>query len=573
MKKVAFSFICLLCCSILLSQPAFAILPNDDIIDMLENTGSYYYNPSGASDYCNSSSTTLQGNDITEKVWNYYISKGFTDAQVAGILGNIRAETDVQPTRASGPVYWGFFQMKDERKAGLFQKIAEADLSKYTSSEYWPNGAWKNIPANDLDRLIEVELEYAYNEKSRNWKEEIKKQNTPEAAAEVFLTLFERAVNGKDEILYYAPFKGLKYQGAVRRRNYAKEYYDKYAGHGTVVSGAASTAENGKNISIIGDKAIAQATAAILKQFPDLTEDKINTAENRTWEEGVELLKDPNLSNYVVFALSSSDLTTEKIDEALKAIGDTRKIVFITNENEISNMLLRSYAQLNNRILIADWEATVKEKQSSGITASISTLAEDGQKLFAETIYKAINGNIGSNGCNVNNEFQSLVVSYAWPEYHKAPFTDRMPAYAEAVTRSISEKRYVGGSINGVPGIDCGGFVTIITQNSGLEPNYNDTKGGTDNQEIWVNNHNWILLNGDRNTRIDTSVLQPGDVAFTTGHTFIYVGEIPGFNSVIASASYGAAYARAPMAGHEDLIYNKEPVRWYRNPKLVYGGK
>jgi hypothetical protein len=142
-----------------------------------------------------------------------------------------------------------------------------------------------------------------------------------------------------------------------------------------------------------------------------------------------------------------------------------------------------------------------------------------------------------------------------------------MPEYANAVTTSISEGRYVGGSINGIPGIDCGGFVTILTQNSGLATDYNDTKGDTDTQEAWVKSHNWTLLNSNSSTAVDTSILQAGDIAFSSGHTFIYVGEIDGFDSNIASASYGQSSARAPMAGHESLVFgNGVTVRWYRKP-------
>jgi hypothetical protein len=142
-----------------------------------------------------------------------------------------------------------------------------------------------------------------------------------------------------------------------------------------------------------------------------------------------------------------------------------------------------------------------------------------------------------------------------------------MPAYADAVNQSISEGRYVGGSVAGVPGIDCGGFVTILVQNSGIAPDYNDSKGNTSTQEAWVRSHGWQLINDSVSSYVDTSLLQPGDVAFSSGHTFIYVGEIPGFNSVIASASYSYHGAgRAPMAGAEDLTFgNGAIVRWYRS--------
>jgi hypothetical protein len=143
-----------------------------------------------------------------------------------------------------------------------------------------------------------------------------------------------------------------------------------------------------------------------------------------------------------------------------------------------------------------------------------------------------------------------------------------MPAYAEAVTQSQSEGRYVGGSVFGVPGIDCGGFVTILMQNSGVASDYNtNPSGATGRQEQWVQENGWTLLNANESTTVDTNILQAGDVAFSNGHTWIYVGEIPGFDSVIASASYGESSARAPMAGKESpLVGNGAIVRWYRNP-------
>ncbi|MBQ8992386.1 hypothetical protein IJ090_03075 [Candidatus Saccharibacteria bacterium] len=165
---------------------------------------------------------------------------------------------------------------------------------------------------------------------------------------------------------------------------------------------------------------------------------------------------------------------------------------------------------------------------------------------------------------------QSLVLEYAWDHYHQAPFTERKPAYAEAVAKRVANGQYVGGSVDGAAGIDCGGFVTTLMQESGFAPNYNAGGGNTAAQESWVKANGWQLLNANEHTAVNTSLLQPGDVAFTTGHTFVYVGDIPGFDSKIASASYSSSadeYARAPMAGRESLTYgNNTTVRWYRKP-------
>lgn len=132
-----------------------------------------------------------------------------------------------------------------------------------------------------------------------------------------------------------------------------------------------------------------------------------------------------------------------------------------------------------------------------------------------------------------------------------------MPDYSEAVSRRLSEGKYVGGGSH--PGIDCGGFVTTLLQDSGFDPNY----GGGSNVPV---QHNYVISNGWQ--VIDNiEDLQPGDVAFNSknSHTFVYVGDIDGFGSMIASASYGGSNSnkwRAPMAGTEN-IHN---VTWYRKP-------
>ncbi len=169
-------------------------------------------------------------------------------------------------------------------------------------------------------------------------------------------------------------------------------------------------------------------------------------------------------------------------------------------------------------------------------------------------------GDTSSEDCPTggNGDLAGTVKSYAWPEYHSPPYFKMKPAYSEAVKKAISKGQYVGGGSN--PGIDCGGFVTRAMIDSGFEPKYNSSgKGGnTLDQEAWLKN-NWKKI--DRPT---TRNLQLGDVAINSGHTFIYVGEVDGFNSKIASASYSTTGLswRTPMAGHEtpaDTSFN-----WYR---------
>lgn len=576
--------ISILLIGLLLSLPTHATI-DEDTLDMFSENGIYYYNPTGNPN-CASTSTTLKGDNTAEKIWNFFIEQGFNDAQVAGILGNTQAESNMGPTRSSSGSYWGIFQWGGGRKDNVQARISEAGLGQYLSSEYWPSGADANIPAADFDRLIQIELEYAMSEQDYDWQSELKTANTPEEAAEIFLTLFERAVNGDSPILYYAPFVGLSYQGTAKRRDYAVSYYALYAGNGTSTSYDSPTLSDGSNVTIIGDSITEGSTAALLQKFSGLTLEQINAVTSRTFSEGITIAESIPLNDIIVFALGSNspNITVAELNRLISLIGTNHRLILVTNygtaDYSSNNELFKNTAVQHQNISIANWHSAVASNPTAYLQEDRVHPNGDGQMLFAETIYNAINDNTHDNGCSITGEFNSLVLSYAWPDYHSAQFIERMPAYAQAVTLSQASGRYVGGSVRGVPGIDCGGFVTILTQNSGLEPTYNMTSSGapagnTYYQEKWVIDNGWTLINSSNTTPIDTSLLQAGDIAFSggtsylnNGHTFIYVGDIPGFNSTIASASYSTdgTGGRAPMAGKEDLIkeYTGSIVRWYR---------
>lgn len=165
-------------------------------------------------------------------------------------------------------------------------------------------------------------------------------------------------------------------------------------------------------------------------------------------------------------------------------------------------------------------------------------------------------GGSGS-GAAVGNAVQTAI-NYAWPEYHSPPYTVLKPSYAQAVAAAQAAGKYVGGGIN--PGVDCGGFVTRVMQDSGVDPAYNQANGPT------VSQLNYALSSG-KYTEIkptSTADMMPGDIAINSTHTYMYVGQNPGFATDIASASYSTTGAswRSPMAGHEKPA---DPnFRWFR---------
>lgn len=51
---------------------------------------------------CSASSTPLSGGENTEKAFNFFVGKGFTEKQAAGILGNFLWESGMNPKRVQG---------------------------------------------------------------------------------------------------------------------------------------------------------------------------------------------------------------------------------------------------------------------------------------------------------------------------------------------------------------------------------------------------------------------------------------------------------------------------------------
>ncbi len=154
---------------------------------------------------------------------------------------------------------------------------------------------------------------------------------------------------------------------------------------------------------------------------------------------------------------------------------------------------------------------------------------------------------------------------YAWPEYRSvqeygAARREQKSEYADAHRAAAQRGEYLGGC----NGNDCGAFVTRVMRDSGFDPNYNSSNGNTVYQRSYLE-ANWSVVG--RGNQISTADLLPGDVAMRDGHTFMFVGDQPGFESVIASSSYSegcrSATVRAPMAGRE--IVTDSRLTWYRN--------
>lgn len=169
-----------------------------------------------------------------------------------------------------------------------------------------------------------------------------------------------------------------------------------------------------------------------------------------------------------------------------------------------------------------------------------------------------------TSGCSgpVTGDAVATAIHYAWPEYHPPNYLKLKPSYKSSVDKAKKASKYVGGGI--YPGVDCGGFVTRVMQDSGADPEYGGGGNTISQQSHMEGNPDKYIKLGQVRSTID---LQPGDIAINSRHTFMYVGEHPGFETKVASASYSETNTswRSPMAGREDVIDSS--YTWYRLKK------
>ncbi|HVQ45003.1 MAG TPA: phage tail tip lysozyme [Candidatus Saccharimonadia bacterium] len=244
------------------------------------------------------------------------------------------------------------------------------------------------------------------------------------------------------------------------------------------------------------------------------------------------------------------------------------------------------YQESNNRPVTAtgfgsgddEWSVLLQQKTVQDATVFWHNNFEVSNDTPAEVIHNrggaaqeafdAYNSGIGvggsTGGLNCEDSvaaptgnFPEILLSYAWPDYRGSGYTTKTPGYNAAVKAAQQKGVYVGG----FNGVDCGGFVTLFMINSGFEPTYNYSgmagAGGTPTQLAWAR-ANWQSLGPA--SSINPADLEPGDVAIKNGHTFVWVGDIPGFGAKIASASLGD---RSPMADTAQSP-TEAPFEWFR---------
>ncbi|HTJ73330.1 MAG TPA: phage tail tip lysozyme [Verrucomicrobiae bacterium] len=210
--------------------------------------------------------TTLDGNGIKEKIWNFLHSEGLDDIQTAGVMGNMDAESGYVPTRhqSTGDVYanggsgnaWGLVQWDGGRRytspdKGVLGKLKKdhSELVKYTDIQFdWARnkGAQAKIPQTDLDALLSFELTYlvqesksrpvtahGYGDAGNEWNT-MKLQKNIEDATVFWHNNFEVSSDSAAQVI-------------SNRGGKAKDIYTQFAGKTTTTNGSSSGSSSGSS--------------------------------------------------------------------------------------------------------------------------------------------------------------------------------------------------------------------------------------------------------------------------------------------------------------------------------------
>ena len=152
------------------------------------------------------------GNTNAEIAWNYFKSKGLNDYAAAGILGNLQAESGIDPAKAQsgGGPGRGIAQWEVGGRYGALVSFAAARGTEWSNLESQLEFIWYELNGGDSTTLYILNKNYGGIEGFANAK-------SVEWATEAFEKSFERA-------------------GIVRmdlRIRYAREHYNSFAGSGS----------------------------------------------------------------------------------------------------------------------------------------------------------------------------------------------------------------------------------------------------------------------------------------------------------------------------------------------------
>jgi hypothetical protein len=214
-----------------------------------------------------SSSSYASGGDNGSQIWNFFKSKGFSDSIVAGIMGNLKLESGLNPSarnKSSGAS--GIAQWLGGRKTGLMN-YASSTGRNWTDLQAQLEWLWKELGSNE--------------KRTMTWL-----QNNQGASASTVAYEFDRL------------FERSEGTHRPQRANYANQYLSQYAGSGGGASySTSSVGSSSADSAQLVDQAksdllqlqqdalsiedqIRELNMLLVKSNIDAYENKMNSLEN-----------------------------------------------------------------------------------------------------------------------------------------------------------------------------------------------------------------------------------------------------------------------------------------------------
>ncbi len=171
---------------------------------------------------------TLPGNSVAEQCWNFFRSNGFTEEASAGIMGNLKAETNMDPTCDVSGVTCGIACWDNINGQSPLKQAASQQGKDWTDLEFQLNYLLSGLPSA-FDTYTGRSPYYYSTGEWAWWPEKMsfddyKKLKDIAKAAEIFERVYERASIPRIE----------------NRIQFAKEFYQQFTGKFVQIDGTSS---------------------------------------------------------------------------------------------------------------------------------------------------------------------------------------------------------------------------------------------------------------------------------------------------------------------------------------------
>lgn len=511
----------------------------------------------------NPASLNVAGSTAAEKVWSGLISVGLTPEQAAAVMGNISYESGFNPFRANsdslGAVTWeqqvkmdgpalGLIQWMNDFRQNMLKTLDSnlrqyfLDVSKYKGS-YVDESNYQNaisqIGEEAYDAVLAHEIQFLKDTIDDNaiFQRFLSKPTIEEGT---YTFCMENERPGEE---HCSPSS---VSGRIRIED-ALKYYNLYKDKSSTSS---NTTQDGSNVTIIGDSITVGITNDASKEeiagtnlINDLSGAYVNAKVGRTWDEGVQVLKDlkddNNLKNIVVFSLGTNNadgISKDDVQQVYDIVGENRKLVLVTNYTNVdsakkgykkTNEIIKSFASTHPNVSILNYADVLSSDPSKYIGSDNIHPSAEGRQKYLDLLLSAIR-HIPNNPSSVlcgngatqgSGNLSETAIALAWPydvwTKDEDNYIDKAsPAYKDALLSVY------GGYGQGGQGLACNQFVATVVIYSGVDPDFN--KGVTDNQSIYMESNPslWSLIS-EIGTAKTTENILPGDIFVNNAHIWM----------------------------------------------------